>query len=286
MHTMTKTYQNLSFVALLILVIALPIYASREDQRMQRMQQQLKREALTDAAVLYLEQCVDCHGVDGEGVGALPALNNANLESADPALLQRTIANPPHGTAMSAWHAGQGASLDAHQITGLVSLIMDAEWSLVDTLAESGQLERSLPEMNTDLMALDAGEVESENPHECRSCHEEPAVHADRFGLNCSRCHSLDAWKPALLLRHVFHLDHGGQGRIACQTCHTETYSEHTCYGCHDHQPAAIEESHTAEGIVDVKNCATCHPTGVAGEAERLWQEARGEHDVIESATP
>ena len=43
-----------------------------------------------------------------------------------------------------------------------------------------------------------------DDPHECRACHEEPEVHAERFGFNCSRCHTLEAWKPALLLRHTF----------------------------------------------------------------------------------
>ena len=110
------------------------------------------------------------------------------------------------------------------------------------------------------------------DPHECRACHEEPAVHASRFGLNCSRCHTLQAWKPALLTRHAFQLDHGGQGEISCQTCHTHTYSEHSCYECHDHKPAQMQEVHAQEGIVEFETCIECHPTGQEGEAERLHQ--------------
>ncbi len=62
-----------------------------------------------------------------------------------------------------------------------------------------------------------------------------------------------------------------GEGtQIACQTCHTETYAEHTCYGCHDHQAAEMETVHVELGIIEYDNCALCHPTGEPGEARNL----------------
>jgi hypothetical protein len=50
----------------------------------------------------------------------------------------------------------------------------------------------------------------------------------------------------------------------ACATCHTETYAEYTCYGCHEHEPEEMTEEHAKEGIsqVEMTACAACHPTG------------------------
>ena len=106
-------------------------------------------------------------------------------------------------------------------------------------------------------------------PSTCVGCHEEPAVHAGLFGTDCMRCHTTTAWTPAQLTRHTFPLDHGDEGQIACQTCHTETYAEYTCYNCHEHEPAEIAEEHIDEGITEFEDCVACHPTGVEDEAER-----------------
>ena len=278
-----RTYKTVSLLALLVLVIALPIYASQESRRMEVVQQQLQRTALADAATLYLDLCATCHGLSGEGSGAMPALNQLGAGNAASDLLHRTIASPPHGSAMSTWHVNQHTELKEHQVKGLVTLIRTSEWSLVSDLSDAQRVGVPTLEVATDIAALEVEASTEENPHECRSCHEEPAVHADRFGLNCSRCHSLESWKPALLTRHTFLLDHGGSGRVACQTCHTATYAEHTCYGCHDHQRAEIEDSHKEEGIVEFENCIDCHPTGKPGEADRFLQEARaGDHGGAE----
>jgi hypothetical protein len=109
---------------------------------------------------------------------------------------------------------------------------------------------------------------------ECVACHEDPEVHAGEFGLDCSRCHGVAAWKPAQLTRHIFFLDHGGEGDVECEVCHTGTYVEHTCYGCHDrHQPGEMEALHLQEGIAGFETCADCHPTGQPGEAAAGGQD-------------
>ena len=118
----------------------------------------------------------------------------------------------------------------------------------------------------------------SEAASACVACHEEPAVHAGLFGVDCSRCHLTTAWSPTELTRHVFHLDHGGEGAVACETCHPETYVETTCDGCHEHEPGQIEASHAAEGLTDLTPCEDCHPTGQPGEgASYASQAASGE---------
>lgn len=194
----------------------------------------------------------------------MPALDS--LADADSEVLHRTIAHSPHGSAMASWHLDEGGVLNDYQVAGLVTLIQSADWSQVGELASARGVALPTPAApEVDMTLLEEGEGD---PHECRACHEEPDVHADRFGLNCARCHTLQAWKPALLTRHTFILDHGGEGQIDCQTCHTQTYSDHTCYECHDHTPEQMEEVHAQEDIFEFENCAVCHPTGQEGEGE------------------
>jgi hypothetical protein len=66
---------------------------------------------------------------------------------------------------------------------------------------------------------------------------------------------------------HVFPLDHGGGGRVACATCHPRTTRAYTCFLCHEHTPANIESIHARRNIDDTSDCAGCHPTG--GRARR-----------------
>ena len=262
-------YNLIGLIALLLLVSAMPLYALSEPMRLERAQAELRREYIADGALMYVENCATCHGAGGEGLGATPALDRPALVDTDIQLLYRTIAHSPHGSSMAAWHLDEGGILNEYQVDGLVTLIRNADWSTVRTLAQEKDLVPAEPApAEIEIALIEPGE--EENPHECRSCHEEPEVHADRFGLNCSRCHTLEAWKPALLTRHTFELDHGDQGQIACQTCHVSTYADHTCYECHDHEQPAVEDFHLQENIVEYGRCVECHPTGAAGEAERL----------------
>lgn len=99
-------------------------------------------------------------------------------------------------------------------------------------------------------------------PSACVDCHAEPASHAGQFGADCSSCHSTSAWKPASYNGpHNFPMDHeGANGK--CQTCHPDSLTTYTCYGCHEHNPAGIAAEHREEGISDFQDCMACHPTG------------------------
>lgn len=107
-------------------------------------------------------------------------------------------------------------------------------------------------------------------PAACVACHPEPVLHAGLFGTDCAACHTAQAWQPARLTRHTLPLDHGGEGEILCETCHITTYTQYTCYNCHAHDPAETERRHLEEGIsrAELLDCARCHPTGLADEAE------------------
>ncbi|MBN1579525.1 MAG: hypothetical protein JXA89_02395 [Anaerolineae bacterium] len=106
-----------------------------------------------------------------------------------------------------------------------------------------------------------SGSFDSLSPA-CASCHIEPPVHQDQFGSDCIACHTTNGWQPARLQYHLFPLDHGGTGEVACPTCHADNYATVTCYSCHEHQPELVEHKHRKEGITDIAGCAFCHPTG------------------------
>jgi hypothetical protein len=106
-------------------------------------------------------------------------------------------------------------------------------------------------------------------PSECVACHAEPEIHAGFFGLQCQLCHTTQAWTPAALSQHDFPLDHGGQGEVACETCHAgNVYVEYTCYGCHEHRAEVIEPKHLEKGISleELAACVSCHPDGTEAE--------------------
>lgn len=108
-------------------------------------------------------------------------------------------------------------------------------------------------------------------PKACAQCHAEPEVHAGLFGLECEACHTTAAWLPAVLLDHSFPLRHGLEDNdpaTACATCHVTSYTEYTCYGCHEHQPDETARKHSEEGIsaVELAACVECHPGGREAE--------------------
>jgi mono/diheme cytochrome c family protein len=255
-------YDAARLIALGVLALALPLYALREPARMEQARRAQSAQFIADAASLYVEQCIACHGAEGQGTGAIPALNSAALASADFDYLFQRIAHAPHGTSMAVWHVGEGARLTSYQAEALATFIRQSEWKTVSALAEARLVAlAAMPPLLPSTTIFTADPLLAD-PHSCVSCHEEPAMHANRFGLDCARCHGQDSWTPALLTRHVFALDHGGAGTVACQVCHAANYADHTCYGCHDHTLVQMENVHAGDTRYNIRPCISCHPTG------------------------
>ena len=262
-------YNLICILALIALVVALPFYMLRENIRLEHAQDSLRVQYISDGSVLYIQNCAGCHGIEGEGIGINPPLNKLRMAQADPKLLARTIARAAHGSTMAAWHIAEGGILDDYQIEELVTLIRFADWSQVSLISiERGISPEQIATMEIEESFISAMDVE--DPHQCISCHEDPEIHAERFGLDCVRCHSLVAWTPASLTRHTFGLDHGNEGTVACETCHIESYVENSCYECHDHKPDEMVDLHEKEEIFELENCFECHPTGEQDEAKDL----------------
>jgi mono/diheme cytochrome c family protein len=275
---MTNKANWISLGALLVLVIALPVYGLFESGRMVRAEIDMRNQYLNDAIGLYIQNCANCHGADGVGIGIMPDLNRPALAQAQSDLLFKTIARAAHGATMAAWHIEEGGILTDYQVEELVALIQYADWVEVKRMADAaGFVKPSAPVVEMGLSYL--ASEEASDPHQCIDCHEEPILHANSFGINCGRCHNTLAWTPAALTRHDFLLDHGGEGEVSCETCHPASYVEYDCYTCHtDHQAAEMETVHQAEQIFEFADCARCHPTGAAGEADKL-RETPSESD-------
>ena len=110
-----------------------------------------------------------------------------------------------------------------------------------------------------------------DTPGDCWQCHPEPELHLGLFGIECSNCHTAEAWSPARLEQHSFPLNHGLENLNAqtqCAVCHEANFIDYTCYGCHEHQPDEIRIEHLEEGIneQELPNCIECHPNGLEDE--------------------
>ncbi len=103
----------------------------------------------------------------------------------------------------------------------------------------------------------------------CAACHAEPAIHAGIFGLRCDSCHTASAWAPAQLIRHNFPLDHGGEGEIACATCHAQSYTVNTCAECHVPDDMTTAHAELTLSTEELAACVACHPLGLIQGKEK-----------------
>ena len=181
---MTK-YNLITTIALLILVIAIPVYALREPDRMEQAQADLRQQFVSDAAVIYVENCALCHGAAGEGIGSMPGLNNEGLRTADFDILYKTIARGRYNTVMTGWHEDEGGTLNEYQINELVALIRYADWPEVGEIAASrGLIPPTLP----------VPEMEPAMVEEVTALGPEGVIWAEGmmlFAGNCTVCHGI-----------------------------------------------------------------------------------------------
>ena len=180
-------YMLVTVFSLLLLIIALPLYWLAEPLRMSLAQENLRNEYVSDASVLYVENCAVCHGAQGEGIGATPPLNNEGLRTADYDFLFKTIARGRYDTTMPAWHIDEGGSLNDYQIDELVAFIRYVDWAQVNELsAERGLIPPTLPvpEVTDDFLAQIAA-LDPQNG-------ETWAHGIELYAANCTTCHGVN----------------------------------------------------------------------------------------------
>ncbi len=104
----------------------------------------------------------------------------------------------------------------------------------------------------------------------CQSCHIPPrdALHKSQK-MACSTCHQPSGWTPSTFDHNRFFVLDKAHN-TACTTCHLGgNYKRYTCYGCHEHQQAAIIAAHREEGMINIEKCARCHRRA-EGDVERV----------------
>ncbi len=124
------------------------------------------------------------------------------------------------------------------------------------------------------------------NMKQCTVCHKGPAdnLHV-KNSQECSQCHTPDRWRPANL-DHAKYFSFDKDHLADCTSCHqNNNYKEYTCYGCHNHQQAKVEQEHEKSGINSYQNCILCHKNGNIGEAKGMLKLIRDQHASINSAT-
>jgi mono/diheme cytochrome c family protein len=114
--------------ATMIIVAALGFYMLNEPNRIADAQVQVLSIQLDDAMNLYAENCSVCHGLNGEGIAATPALNNPALKTMSFEDIYKTISRGRYQTAMPAWAIEDGGPLSDYQIDELVLLIAYGDW--------------------------------------------------------------------------------------------------------------------------------------------------------------
>jgi mono/diheme cytochrome c family protein len=178
-------YKVISVLALLTLVVILPIYVLTEPARMAQAQETLRREFVSDAAVMYVENCAVCHGAAGEGIGTVPGLDDPALQTADYDSLFKTIARGRYGTTMTGWHSEEGGVFNDYQVDELVALIRYVDWSQVKELAAvQGLIPPTMP----------VPEVSEEFLQEIAALSPEGNQWAEgmqTYAYNCTICHGI-----------------------------------------------------------------------------------------------
>jgi len=115
--------------ATMLIAAGLGWYMLNEPTRIVSAQEEVLAVQLDEAMTLYAENCAVCHGLNGEGIGATPALNNPALVTMPFEEIQKTIARGRYQTAMPAWALLDGGPLSDYQIDELVLLIQYGDWN-------------------------------------------------------------------------------------------------------------------------------------------------------------
>jgi mono/diheme cytochrome c family protein len=110
-------------VLTLVLVVGLAFATLGEAARLKQAAASFTSERVQRGRVLYNEQCVNCHGAQGEG-GVGPALNNRTLlKNTLDSVFFSIIRSGVPGTQMPAWSVDYGGPLTDEEIRDLVAFI-------------------------------------------------------------------------------------------------------------------------------------------------------------------
>ena len=172
----------IGFIATVILAVALPVYAFNESNRMTQAQTTLLNESIDQGQVTYAQNCVVCHGADGSGIGAYPALDNQGVREMDYETVFKVIERGRYNTAMAAWGVKEGGVLNEMQIDQLIAMLQHGQWA--DTAQTVVQLGLNPPTVISAEISPDALAQVANLPHG-----QVLAAALPLYAAKCTGCH-------------------------------------------------------------------------------------------------
>lgn len=186
-----RVWMIVGMIATAIIAVILPIYAFNETNRMAQAQVELLTESIERGQVIYAENCVVCHGVDGQGISAYPGLDNQGVREMDYEAIFKVIERGRYGTAMAAWSVNEGGVLNDMQLDQLIAMIQHGDWAetahTVERLGLTPPAAISIEisdEILAELAALPHGEV--------------IARAFPVYAANCTGCHGVEGEGTAI----------------------------------------------------------------------------------------
>jgi len=149
---------------------------------------------------------------------------------------------------------------------------------------DHGQTRFPLTGAHTELACLDChAEGYTGTPFDCWSCHEqdfneveEPPHTQDAFDVDCTVCHTTDAWSPSTF-DHTTQTDYeltGAHTTVECSLCHLNAVYAGTptdCWSCHEQDYNEAEDpNHVQQSFP--QDCTICHSTA-------KWDDATFDHN-------
>ena len=178
-------------IATFMIMLGLLLYALEEPSRVLEAQAAQLRQDLDESMSLYAENCAVCHGLAGEGIGAIPALYTLNMVEADAGELFKRIERGVANTLMPAWGQADGGPLSDYQVGELVTLLQVGDWLAVqDRVVNLGMAPLVPFTAQADAQAL---EIIRALPDGDRL-----AAAVESFAQNCVACHGPDGLGTAL----------------------------------------------------------------------------------------
>ncbi len=118
-----SAYVLIALILTIAIIVIFQFYIFREPARIEADLKTENQHRVAEGSELYGENCIACHGENGEG-GVGPALNSRPLlaMASDEALFNLTVSGVP-GTIMPAWGQFFGGPFTDEQILNLVAFI-------------------------------------------------------------------------------------------------------------------------------------------------------------------
>ena len=135
---MTRQMSWMALIGTLMIAAGLGFAVANESGRQAAAAESLQAAMVAEGTDLYAQNCVACHGPNGEGIAAYPPLTNTTAMDAQ--VIFNTVERGRYNTAMAAFGVEEGGILTGMQIESIVVMLQADTWDTVVTrVAELGK---------------------------------------------------------------------------------------------------------------------------------------------------